>query len=70
MTSEPELTDGQRAALRYLTNLAERRCPTCEKRVESLEQARRCMYANPCGHRIGQGDAKEIMKIWEEEGIA
>lgn len=37
-------------------------CAECGAKVASVEQVGRCVYARPCGHRIGQGDAKQVAK--------
>lgn len=31
------------------------RCHVCDAMVTSRERVGRCLYARPCGHRIGQG---------------
>lgn len=33
-------------------------CTTCDQKVQRERQVGRCVYAEPCGHRIGQGRAK------------
>jgi hypothetical protein len=30
-------------------------CPTCKQPIEKRKQVGRCVYANPCGHRLYQG---------------
>lgn len=37
--------------------IAGHRCLQCREKIERAKQAGSCMYAEPCGHRIGQGDA-------------
>lgn len=32
-------------------------CPHCADPVATLAQEGRCIYAEPCGHRVGQGHA-------------
>ena len=49
--------------------LAQRQCPTCKGRIEDLTQDGRCAYAHPCGHRVGQGDAKAMLRAWEARGL-
>lgn len=34
-------------------------CGICAEDVESYEQVGRCVYADPCGHRQGQGRAPD-----------
>jgi hypothetical protein len=34
-------------------------CTTCGAKIDRASQAGSCIYAEPCGHRIGQGDAKQ-----------
>jgi hypothetical protein len=45
------------AVEQHLRKLADRQCPTCNTPIGELRQEGRCVYAEPCGHRIGQGDA-------------
>ena len=37
-------------------------CGECGVKTASVRQVGRCVYAEPCGHRIGQGDAKQVAK--------
>lgn len=37
-------------------------CNACGVKTTSVRQVGRCVYADPCGHRIGQGDAKQVAK--------
>lgn len=37
-------------------------CNDCRTKITAVEQVGRCVYAKPCGHRIGQGDAKRVAK--------
>lgn len=37
-------------------------CNVCKTKTTSVRQVGRCVYADPCGHRIGQGDAKQVAK--------
>jgi hypothetical protein len=34
-------------------------CPHCDTPVEKQRQVGRCVYAEPCGHRLYQGKAKK-----------
>jgi hypothetical protein len=38
-----------------LARMAAGYCPECDQKVESKRQIGRCIYAAPCGHRLGQG---------------
>lgn len=42
--------------------MAEGKCIDCEADIEHAVQDGRCMYAKPCGHRIGQGDARQFTR--------
>lgn len=42
---------------RMMADLEARRCVVCGEPVESYDQVRRCVYADPCGHRQYQGRA-------------
>lgn len=49
------------AALNRQRERAERgECDACGAVIERGEQVGRCVYARPCGHRIGQGDARSV----------
>lgn len=37
-------------------------CSDCGVKVTAVRQAGKCVYAEPCGHRIGQGDAAQVAK--------
>lgn len=37
-------------------------CSDCGTKVTAVRQAGKCVYAEPCGHRLGQGDAKQVAK--------
>lgn len=45
------------AAFLAKTNLGV--CGTCDDRSTDWKQAGHCIYSVPCGHRVGQGDAKK-----------
>lgn len=52
--------DAQEAAIAAFlrkTNLGI--CGTCDDRSTDWKQHDRCIYSVPCGHRVGQGDAKK-----------
>jgi hypothetical protein len=44
---------------KYLADLANNICPVCETPVEKKIQVGRCVYAEPCGHRLYQGQLPE-----------
>lgn len=46
------------AALAFVASLAEGRCPVCGVIVEQQRQVGRCVYAEPCNHRLYQGKAQ------------
>jgi hypothetical protein len=62
---EPEnLTDEKHEKARqlieaYLACYERGICPHCQTPIESEEQRGRCIYVQPCGHRIGQGFARK-----------
>lgn len=37
-------------------------CNTCGVKATAVRQVGRCVYAEPCGHRIGQGNASDVAK--------
>ena len=43
-----------------LAEMAAGLCVVCKKAVEGVKQVGRCVYATNCGHRIGQGRAKQM----------
>lgn len=43
----------------FLGRMRQHECD-CGKSVESYKQAGHCVYREPCGHRLGQGDAKKM----------
>ena len=42
---------------KFVTNLAADICPHCETPIARRAQVGRCVYAEPCGHRLYQGRA-------------
>ncbi len=40
---------------RRLADIKAGLCPHCRKPVERKSQVGQCIYAEPCGHRLGQG---------------
>lgn len=59
--SDEEIAERKRqsdeALTRYLTKLAGGLCPECDAPVKQRKQVERCVYAEPCGHRLYQGRA-------------
>jgi hypothetical protein len=57
---EAEVVEHQRDEniARFLSAMREGRCPHCQHAVEESVQVGPCIYAKPCGHRLGQGRAK------------
>jgi hypothetical protein len=51
------------AAARLLARLASGRCPHCAAVVDREEQVGRCVYAHPCGCRMGVGRARSAVKL-------
>ena len=48
----------QEARIRqYFEEIATDVCPVCHKPFERKQQVGRCVYAEPCGHRMYQGKA-------------
>lgn len=47
----------EEAFVRYVTLLDAGKCPECETVVTKRKQVGRCVYAEPCGHRLYQGKA-------------
>lgn len=45
------------AVMKYLTDLDAGICPFCGVAIEKRQQVGRCVYADPCGHRLYQGRA-------------
>jgi len=46
-----------------LKDLSEGKCPHCHAVVKEEIQVGRCVYAKPCGHRLGQGTAKKVRRV-------
>lgn len=42
---------------KVIAGLAAGKCPDCGAGVDRREQVGKCVYARPCGHRLGQGRA-------------
>jgi hypothetical protein len=54
-----EMAEENAAIEAFLTKLRDGICPHCGKKPDDFEQVGHCVYARPCGHRIGQGNAEE-----------
>lgn len=56
-----ELDEQERASneavASYLAKLNDGHCPHCDAAIVERKQIGRCVYANPCGHRLYQGKA-------------
>lgn len=52
-----EAKEMDEAIEKFLGRLKDGLCPHCGKNVEKRVQVGPCVYAEPCGHRIGQGKA-------------
>lgn len=57
------------AAIAFLENLAAGKCPVCGNVPNRYVQRGRCVYGDPCGHRMWQGSAKEWNKMKEERQV-
>ena len=51
-----------KAAAEYFKNLFEGKCPVCKVPIEQEEQVGRSVYAQPCGHRLYQGQVGAFSK--------
>jgi len=68
----PEEAAAQRAEAdesikEWLGKLANNICPECDTPVKKQRQVGRCVYADPCGHRLFQGRAKGTSERRYEE---
>jgi len=54
------------AVAQAMERLAFGLCIECGQPVERMQQVGRSIYAQPCGHRNGQGNAKEWQKRQNE----
>lgn len=61
-----ELTDSEREVAEYIkafmTNLKNDICPHCGTPITNKRQVGRCVYADPCGCRLYQGNLDEQAK--------
>ncbi len=55
------ILDGRERVAKLLTDLAAGICPHCGARIDEERQVGECVYADPCGHRLYQGRAKEVI---------
>ncbi len=44
---------------KYIADLAANICPHCQTPIAERKQVGRCVYADPCGHRLYQGRAPD-----------
>lgn len=42
----------------YFEKMTSGICPECDQKIERERQVGRCVYAEPCGHRLYQGRAR------------
>lgn len=52
--AEAEAQMFEAAGKKLMEDLAKGLCPTCQQKVVTQKQVGRCVYAEPCGHRLGQ----------------
>src|ERR1700733_6641154 len=57
--SEIEEQENEQAIEQFLSRIRRHECD-CGKSVDSYRQVGHCVYREPCGHRLGQGDAKKM----------
>lgn len=44
----------------FMAKLTSDTCPHCDTDVKRHRQVEQCVYADPCGHRLYQGKAREV----------
>jgi hypothetical protein len=44
---------------RFMDEVEQGICATCHVKADDFVQVGPCIYAKPCGHRVGQGDAAQ-----------
>jgi hypothetical protein len=49
--------------------LAANQCGDCGTPVTAVRQLGRCVYLEPCGHRHGQGNAKQVAKAFGVKAV-
>jgi len=50
--------------VKFRKRMKEGICNDCDTKIQGVKQVGPCVYAEPCGHRIGQGDAEKMRKQW------
>lgn len=50
-------------AVMFLERLAKGLCPHCGDDPKEFVQVGRCVYAKPCGHRLGTVDAAAMRRL-------
>lgn len=55
MDAEREKREIGEAFKQYLRSIQNNVCPHCGSPITNKRQVRRCVYADPCGHRLYQG---------------
>lgn len=53
---------------KYLSDIEAGKCPFCGSPIERERQVGRCVYADPCGHRLYQGKAKAFTNKTTSKG--
>jgi|GEM_PF-1080565 len=65
LRAETERSNSQFVA--FLSHLAQGTCPHCGTPVKREKQVGRCVYAEPCGHRLYQGKTRERVEQERKE---
>lgn len=63
--SEAEEQEIEQSIEQFLGRMRRHECE-CGKSVDNYKQVGHCVYREPCGHRLGQGDAKVLNKSLAE----
>jgi hypothetical protein len=50
------------AAIAFFRDMQSGLCPHCRQPVQKQVQVGRCVYAEPCGHRLWQGEANQAIE--------
>lgn len=53
------------SVIKALERIATGYCPHCCVDIEKEETVGRCVYIKPCGHRLGQGKARNAKQLAE-----
>jgi len=64
--TDAEIEESERAVQALMQRFRDRsargECTDCGAKIAEVRQVGRCVYAEPCGHRVGQGDADRVRK--------